>query len=895
MTSPSDLSGQLGDALAAHYRIERELGGGGMSRVFVGEELALQRRIVLKLLPPELAAAVSVERFRREIQNVARLQHPHIVPVLSAGSADGLLYYTMPFVEGRSLRDRIEREGALPIGDAIDLMIDIAGALAYAHAEGLIHRDIKPENVLLSQGHGLLTDFGIAKALTSDGTAAGVANATGGLTGLGMSIGTPAYMAPEQGVGDPSTDHRADLYSFGVLAYELLAGRTPFAHRSSAHQLLVAHMTEPPTPIREVRADVSPGLADVVMRCLAKQPDDRFARADDVVRALRGLRGATGDSAIPVAVGAIAGARGATSGGSSERAAGIAPSTRPPRRRGLVYGVVGLVLGIATVVAIVAVRRGTVVGTSESSDDRITVATFANETGDPSLAPVGRMTANWLTTALAGTGIVKVLDARTAGGNEQGTDAAAALRTAKAVGATTVLTGSYYRVGDSLRFDATLLDASTGQILLPIAPVTGPASDPTIAIDLVRQRALGALATRLDPQLAYVARSMSRPPSYDAYQRLVAGIDAFTASDMRTAFTRFQEAAALDTTSVQARLWMLEALESMGQAAAADTVVRQLEARRDRLSPLEQAQLEEYASSIRKDLRANVAATFRIHARAPNGEYRTTLARKLMAANRVQEAFDTLTAADPEVGLFKNKSFSLDVRRQLLHRLGRHEDELRAVDELTRRFAGPQRLVERARVFAALGRADSIAPLVAGIVAADPSVSARALMRAFADELQAHDHRAEARSLLEQTLADYARIPADSQQSAPVARGRAETLMRLGRWPEAEAALAPVASDTMLAGRLQMAIVSARAGHPERATALERELAALPVNTYRPGDRLYLRARLAAARHDRAVAVSLLREAQQRAFPVYEFVHGNFEFDELRGEPSFEAVLKPIP
>src|SRR6476661_8351491 len=202
----AELLGQLEQALGTAYRLERELGGGGMSRVYLAEEVALGRQVVIKVLPPDLAAAINVERFRREIQLAAKLQHPHVVPLLAAGRAGELLYYTMPFIEGESLRARLLREGELPVSDAVRLLRDVVDALAYAHEQGVLHRDIKPDNVLVSRHHGLVTDFGVAKALSE---------ATGGnsLTSAGVALGTPAYMAPEQATADPHVDHRADIYA----------------------------------------------------------------------------------------------------------------------------------------------------------------------------------------------------------------------------------------------------------------------------------------------------------------------------------------------------------------------------------------------------------------------------------------------------------------------------------------------------------------------------------------------------------------------------------------------------------------------------------------------------------------------------------------------------------
>ena len=277
----TDIRDQLQATLGAAYTIERELGGGGMSRVFLAEEMALRRKVVVKVLPPELTAGVNVERFNREIMVAARLQHPHIVPVLSAGETDGLPYYTMPFVEGDSLRARLARTNALSITDAVGVLRDVAKALAFAHERGVVHRDIKPDNVLLTGGSATVTDFGIAKAISASRT--GGANAT--LTQVGTSIGTPAYMSPEQASGDPDTDHRTDLYSFGCMAYELLAGRPPFADRTP-RKLLAAHMGEAPVPISELRPDTPSGLAELVMRCLAKEPDDRPQHASELVHVL---------------------------------------------------------------------------------------------------------------------------------------------------------------------------------------------------------------------------------------------------------------------------------------------------------------------------------------------------------------------------------------------------------------------------------------------------------------------------------------------------------------------------------------------------------------------------------------------------------------------------------
>jgi eukaryotic-like serine/threonine-protein kinase len=285
-TTPArDVMAELQASLGAAYTLERELGGGGMSRVFVASDHGLHRKVVIKVLAPELAAGISNERFEREIRFAASLQQANIVPLHAAGRAGSLPYYTMPLVDGLSLRQRLARDGALPIAEAIGVLRDIARALAYAHERGVVHRDIKPANILLSGGTAVVADFGIAKAIGAARTGAPGFDA---LSQTGMGIGTPAYMAPEQAAGDPASDERADLYSLGVVAYELLVGSPPFERRS-LQDLLAAHLTEAPVPVAERRADVPPELSALVTRLLAKRPEDRPGNARDVLDALGAL------------------------------------------------------------------------------------------------------------------------------------------------------------------------------------------------------------------------------------------------------------------------------------------------------------------------------------------------------------------------------------------------------------------------------------------------------------------------------------------------------------------------------------------------------------------------------------------------------------------------------
>lgn len=274
----TELGQHLRDALSDSYTLEREIPGAGMSRVFVAEDRALGRRVVVKVLPPEMAAAVRIERFRREIHLAASLTHPHIIPLLAAGEVLGLPYYTMPFVEGESLKERLKRDSRLPIPEALRLASEVANALDYAHRSGIVHRDMKPANILLHDGHALVTDFGIARALT---VSAGESN----LTSAGTAIGTPSYMSPEQGMGEPTVDGRTDIYALGCVLFEMLTGSPPYVGTNS-QMVIMRHFVDPLPSVRDVRKDVPASVDEAIKKALAKQPAARFASAADFAAAL---------------------------------------------------------------------------------------------------------------------------------------------------------------------------------------------------------------------------------------------------------------------------------------------------------------------------------------------------------------------------------------------------------------------------------------------------------------------------------------------------------------------------------------------------------------------------------------------------------------------------------
>ena len=422
-----DLRSRLQAVLGGAYRIERELGGGGMSHVFLAAETGLGRHVVVKVLPPDLAPGINAERFHREIQLSASLQHPHVVPLLAAGGSGDLFYYTMPLIEGESLRARLAQGGPLPVREAVRLLRDVADALAHAHARGIVHRDIKPDNVLISHQHAVVTDFGVAKAVSRSG-------GDGGLTSVGMTLGTPAYMSPEQAAGDPRIDGRADIYALGAMAYEMLSGRPPFVGRGPV-RLIAAHVTERATPLLELCPTLPPDLANLVMRCLEKDPAARPQTAALVRDALDLL---TVPTPPAVAVG-----------------------QRP--RRLLWLAAAGLVAVGVAVWAGLRSRAALVL-----DPNRVAIAPF--DVLDPSLALWHEGLVDVLSRTLDGAGPLRTVSPTLVVRRWQGrADAASAAALGRETGARTVVFGGLVGAGaDSVRLSATVLDVARGVTLAEV-------------------------------------------------------------------------------------------------------------------------------------------------------------------------------------------------------------------------------------------------------------------------------------------------------------------------------------------------------------------------------------------------------------------------------------------
>jgi tetratricopeptide (TPR) repeat protein len=552
-----ELRERLQTALGDAYLIERELGGAGMSRVFVAHEVALDRRVVVKVLPPDLAG-MNVERFRREVSVAAQLQHPHIVPVHAAGALalDGpeggdrgsVPYYTMPFIEGESLRALLARTGPLALGTVMRALHDVADALAYAHERGIVHRDIKPDNILLSGQHAVVLDFGIAKALRSAfGSGDVQSREGGGATGAGVAIGTPAYMAPEQAAADPAIDHRADIYAFGALAYELLAGRPPFTGRPP-HELLAAHVTEPPVPVAELRPDTPPALAALVMHCLEKRPADRPQQAVQVRDALDAI-------STPLA--------------STRAATAATTADAPARRHPLLRGAALLTLAAGLIAAAVALFF--LWPTRPAVDENVVaVAPFRTASGDASLRYLREGMLDLLAAKLTGEGGPRSADPRallSAWRRAAGSDTAAlprerALQLAETLGAGQLLLGEIDAVGDDrLQLRATLVRVRDGRAQAPVQ-VEGPTDSLVQLVDQLTAQLLTVGAGEQERLAVLTTTSLTALRAY------LAGQSLYRHARYREAAQEFERATQLDSGFALAGIGLASASQWFGDPEA---------------------------------------------------------------------------------------------------------------------------------------------------------------------------------------------------------------------------------------------------------------------------------------------------------------------------------------
>ncbi|HJS46611.1 MAG TPA: serine/threonine-protein kinase, partial [Gemmatimonadales bacterium] len=847
---------QVAAALGDRFELERELGRGGSATAWLAHERKHGRRVVLKVLDPSVARLWGADRFAREVRIAARLAHPHIVGLIDSGAEGDLYWYAMPYLEGETLRARLER-GPVPPLEAAGLLRDVADALGFAHRAGVVHRDLKPENVLLAGQHAYLLDFGVAKLLPTHGS-------DGHVSLQGAALGTLAYMAPEQLRADPDADHRVDLYAWGLLAWEMVTGRLPEARG------VVGHAAG--EPLDAFHPGVPPALAGLVGRCLDPDPEARPASADELVSGVDGAM--------------------------ERRPAAPSP------RRSVRVAVVGVAVTVLLALAALLLLRpsGGPAPAGVGVPAPIAVAALSNETGDPGLDTWGRMAGDWLTQGLQSTGLLAVVpwpasleaSERLAAERRAGRPASAVTLLREETGARTVVTGAYYLAGDSLQFQVEVTDAERGRTLASLPPIVVGRDSAHIGIRALRDRVMGTIALQFDERFAPAGQVPVRtPPTYEAYQQFDRGLRRFNAQDYRGALPEFLAARRLDSAWAPPLLYAASAAWNTGEYATVDSLLQALERVKGTLAESERWSADAMRLELAGDGGASREALRRAAELSPSGREWYTFARLALQTDRPRDALDGLLRVDPDRGLLRGWSSYWTQLAHAQHLLGRHEDELASARALRLRF--PDRrvgLTLEVRALAALGRVAAIDSALAADAALPPTTywSQGGAMVVGAEELWAHGREAEGRALLRRAMAWLAGQRAANPDHDAHRYWQADAHYALGEWADAERIFDGLAGEfpDILLYRGSAAAAAAHLGEREA----ERRLG--PVDPRLRGEHTFYRGRLAAIRGERVLAAALFGDAVRDGVSGLPWIHAYARPDLVELGPVRESLPRSL-
>jgi tetratricopeptide (TPR) repeat protein len=832
-----------------------------MGTVYLATDRKHGRKVAIKVLPPDIAAAVGPERFLREIQIAARLNHPHILPLHDSGQAAGMLYYVMPHVEGESLRSRLLRDNRVPVADALEIARQLADALNYAHTAGVIHRDIKPENILLAGGHAMLADFGVAKAFQYGGAADSPASEF--RTDSGLPVGTAAYASPEQAAGSREIDGRSDIYSLACVLYEMLVGNTADGGLTVG-KILERRFAEPMPAVRNIRSEVPEWADRALTRALAGTPAERYATAAEFRTALT-APGQAATAGSPAAV----------------------SSLRASRSR-LIWMTSGAGALALVAAAVAFLPRHT------SGDDpkRVVVAGFENKTGDSSFSAVGDMATDYIARGLAATRLLHdVFDARATAleaGEHVQPGPAAGRNLARRLRAGTVLWGSYYLQGDSMHFEAQLLDAASGRLILSLEPVVGPLGDRTQLVEMLRQRAMAGFAAVFGPGFE-TWEATSVPPTYDAYRELLAGSEEAWSFNFDEAVRHYRRAIALDSVNPGAKTALAFVSEAAGNCTTTDSIARVLEPIRDRLLPVDRGNLDAATAGCRGDLNGVFEANRAVMEAAPRSNGFTILASiNALELFRPREALAILHRLEPRRGELKGSQRGMywSFLGEAYHQLGDYRRELEVAREAGGDPSG------EAVALAALGRVKEARQLMDSLLLSDDVAGAECA----ALETRAHGHMQDAQAILEHVAAWYREHPAvdpATSDSDPCFWLLLSPPYYAGRWDEARAGYERLAAtDTAsVKARAGLGALAARRGDTAEVSRMDQWLEA-----HRKGSRgraTFARARLAALAGNREGAVALLRQAYDEGLLARWTSHIDPDFESLRDFPPYQQLTRP--
>ncbi len=852
----------------SHYKIVDKLGEGGMGAVYKAEDTTLNRLVAIKALSSHLAENDEArERFVREAQAASSLNHSNITTVHELLEDEGEQFIVMEYVDGKTIRDMVE-SSHVSIRKALDIIIQAAKALDAAHNKGILHRDVKSANIMVNmEGRVKVMDFGLAHL-----------EERSQLTRTGTTMGTLSYSSPEQ-ISGRTVDRRSEIFSLGVVFYELLTGQLPFKASNEA-AILYAIVNDDPPWVYELRDDVPELVEAVVSRMLEKDSDLRYQTCADVIQDLQGIRREMETSTVGIT--------------------GLLERVRSNRKRDVAMrlgtGIVAIAALAIVAIALLTPGRGTLL-----LRDRVLVIPFENETGDSSLDQIGKATADWLARGLQETGIVEVIDFRTAllasgvGELESTQQVTVGLvgTIAEETGCGTVVWGRYYLLADSLNYEARISNIVTGQLIRQIGPESTARNDPLQAVLPLSEHVMGALASFVDPAFGEIAPATRHLPNYAAYREYILGDDAFARLDFEAALGHFSVAINRDPQFMLAYIRVAYAMINLNLHAQVDSIGRVLTGERHTLNTYEEHYLERVLAWTRGDYEAAYRAAKGMYELIPKSGYIAYLAgRSAISVNRPREAGAILETLDPSIAPLSLRPAYYEDYTIALNMLGEHQRELSVADKGFAQHQNQMTLLFLIRAQAALGNLDEVNKLLdmsIGLPSNNRYPFVRLLLKALI-ELRAHGHTQAVQAIVDRSLNWHRTQPLTGEKYQ-----RAQLLYACEYWSEARDLLLELEAGNPEAyeywGWLGLCV--ARLGNQDEAKEYSRRLEELDRPYLQGAHTLYM-ARIAAVLGEQDQVMRLLQNAisQGRDYRG-AFFHRDFDFESLRDYPAFQELIRP--